>query len=137
MLSQVTCVHMELVAQTLLGGLRVRPPRRPPIADGQGFRDDHVAFLCVRNQVLRSNLALELRSQGYQVLEGEDAEDLLLYTGVMPAEVVFSDSLHVISRARRLVSEKHTSLCAVMLRDDPYCEVDAFMMGATDVIRRG
>ena len=137
MFAQVNCSHkLEIIAEPSLGGFRRRPPHTPPTADGQRFGDDHVAFICVKNKVLRSNLALELRSEGYQVVEAEGAEDLLLYSERVPAEVVFSDNLHVINRARHLVAEKHTALCAVMMRDDPYCEIDAFLMGATDVIRR-
>lgn len=90
----------------------------------------------MRNKVLRSNLALELRTAGYQVVVAETAEDLLLYAERVPAEVVYSDNLHVINRARHLVAEKHTALCAVMMTDDPYGEVEAFLMGATDIICR-
>lgn len=135
MLTQVCRTHsLDFVAIPLIGGMREAPPQHPPTTVAQDFRNGRLAYLCVRNAELRSTIALELRSEGYQVIEAEDAEDLLLYSGF--AQVVFSDSLHVISRARRLVSDKHTSLCAVMMRDDPYCEVDAFMMGATDVVRR-
>lgn len=137
MFAQVTCsINFDMVPQPLLGGFRTRPPSAPPTTDGQRFGDDHVAFLCVRNKVLRSNLALELRTAGYQVVVAETAEDLLLYAERVPAEVVYSDNLHVINRARHLVAEKHTALCAVMMTDDPYGEVEAFLMGATDIICR-
>lgn len=136
MLTQVSSLNIGTVPMPLLEGMRERPPIHPPTVNGQRFSDDHVAFLCVRNQILRKTLALQLRTQGYQVIEAEEAEDLLLFSALVPAEIVYSDSLHVINRARHLVSERHTSLCAVMLRDDPYCEVEAFLMGATEVIHQ-
>lgn len=119
-------------------GSRHRPPRVPTAVGDESFREVRVALICLTDPVLQSNIALELRSRGYHVVEARSAEDLLLRSVHVRATMVLSDNLHVIGKAKGfLTSEDQTRLCAVMMRDDPYAEVDAYLVGATEVLTGG